>query len=88
MDSVVAPDHNHVASELRNLLAKHEDIEFLVKMGEYQRGSDPEADRALELNPAIRSFLRQKLDEGVALDETIRLMKGLMGRGAGAQNSS
>ncbi|MEM7701890.1 MAG: FliI/YscN family ATPase [Pseudomonadota bacterium] len=51
------------AEAVRAMLAKLEDIEMLVQMGEYQRGSDPLADAALDQREAIERFLRQRPDE-------------------------
>ncbi len=52
----------HAARDLRALLAKLDDIALLVQLGEYQPGTDPLADRALRLQPAINDFLQQPTD--------------------------
>ena len=45
------------------------------KIGEYKKGTDPEADEAIAKNGAINAFLRQGLDERPQYDETIRRLK-------------
>ncbi len=50
------------AHRLRTLLAKYQEIEFLVQVGEYQKGSDPVADSAIEHRTAIADFLQQTVN--------------------------
>ncbi len=58
------------ATALRRLLAAHRDVRELVEIGAYARGSDPDADLALALMPRINDFLRQRVEEPTATDET------------------
>jgi type III secretion protein N (ATPase) len=44
---------------IRTWLAKYREIELLLQVGEYQAGSDPVADKAIEKYPQIRSFMAQ-----------------------------
>ena len=63
MPAIVHPQHVKTAAKIRSLMAKHKEIEFLVRVGEYQSGADPEADEALAKIDAINTFLRQTPDE-------------------------
>ncbi|MCK5901803.1 MAG: type III secretion system ATPase SctN [Cocleimonas sp.] len=63
MSAVVHPQHVTAAAKVRRLMAKHKDIEFLVRVGEYQPGVDLEADEALAKIDAINDFLRQRTEE-------------------------
>ena len=47
MDQVVSGPHRQAALHLRRLLARYDEIELLVQIGEYQAGSDPLADKGL-----------------------------------------
>ncbi len=58
-------------ARLRALLARHAEVEFLVRVGEYRAGSDPLADEAIARMPALRALLRQRPDEAAALDGTL-----------------
>lgn len=75
MNMVVTPDHKKVAGRLRELMAKYQEVELLVKIGEYKRGSDAMADQAIDRIERIREFLRQRTDEYVSFDDTLELMK-------------
>jgi len=59
MDAAVDDAHRDAAAKLRRLLARHEEIELLVRVGEYRQGSDPLADEAIAKRGAIDAFLRQ-----------------------------
>ena len=66
---VVAHEVQEAAQELRRLLAAHRDKRDLIAIGAYERGSDPAADRAIDLGDAIGAFLRQRVDEPTAAEE-------------------
>jgi type III secretion protein N (ATPase) len=68
---VAAKPHREAASQLRALMARHTEVEFLLRVGEYQAGSDPLADRAIERMPAIKALLQQRSDESADFDTTI-----------------
>lgn len=63
MDRVASPAHQEAAEEARRLLASYRQVEDLVSVGAYERGSDPETDRAIEAYPALVDFLQQGTDE-------------------------
>lgn len=53
------------ATRLRGLIARHAEIELLLRIGEYRAGSDPLADEAIARRPRIDRFLRQEPDSAV-----------------------
>lgn len=61
-----------LAARLRELLAKYQEIELLVTLGEYQRGNDDLGDKALDSIGAIRAFLRQGMHDMHPLDQTMK----------------
>ncbi len=63
MDAVVTREHVAMARKVTAWLATYADIELLVKVGEYRKGNDAEADVALEKYKPINAFLRQRTDE-------------------------
>jgi len=79
MDQVVDRRHRDAAIHIRRLLARYRDIELLVRINEYQPGSDPLADEALQKISAIQAFLRETADEATALPDTQRRLLELAG---------
>lgn len=65
------------ASRIRDWMARHEEVEMLLQIGEYERGHDAETDRAIDLRPAIQRFLCQPYDRCSSWAETRALLHGL-----------
>jgi type III secretion protein N (ATPase) len=65
---LVQEEHLTAARRLRELLAKYDEIEILLRIGEYQRGADATADLALERRGAIEALLRQGMRESSSVD--------------------
>jgi len=63
------------AAGLRAMLAKLDEIELLVQIGEYQPGRDALADRALAERGALNAFLRQARDDRMPLAECIARLR-------------
>lgn len=63
------------ALRVRSLMAKHEEIKFLLQVGEYAAGSDPLADDAIAAQPALQALLRQRPHEGTAFQETLAALQ-------------
>jgi len=72
---VAQPAHRQAASRLRALMARHAEVEFLLRVGEYQAGSDPLADQAIERQPAIKALLTQGTDEPAAFTDTLAALQ-------------
>ncbi|MER8606748.1 FliI/YscN family ATPase [Mesorhizobium sp. M1233] len=79
MDAVVAPEHRSDAGHLRELLARYADIELLLRVGEYEKGSDPVADEAVAKIDVINAFLRQASATHECLERTRQLMREIVG---------
>jgi flagellum-specific ATP synthase len=76
---VTTPGQAAAAVEVRRLMAAHRDVRELVEIGAYAAGSSPEVDRALELAPGIRAFLRQPLAEITRAAESWSELYALLG---------
>jgi type III secretion protein N (ATPase) len=77
MNQIVSQEHRSSAGQLREWLAKYEEVELLIKIGEYQKGQDPAADRAIEKRDAIRHWLRQDTHEPSDLEQSINQLEHL-----------
>lgn len=73
-NNVIAPEHRAAAGRMRQLMAKYAEVELLVKIGEYKRGSDAVADEAIDKIDAIRTFLKQRTDERSSMHDAIAAM--------------
>jgi len=71
---VVDKDQSQAARKLRSVLSTLAEVEDLVRIGAYSRGSSPQVDRALELKPKIETFLRQDVGERSTFEKTRKEM--------------
>lgn len=69
------------ASRVRDWLARYDDVEMLLQIGEYERGHDADTDRAIDRRPAIQRFLRQAYDRSSGWDDTRALLHRLCAEG-------
>jgi flagellum-specific ATP synthase len=58
------------ARRVRAILATYAEVEDLIRIGAYVKGTSPQVDRAVELLPAVEAFLRQNLGERSGFEET------------------
>lgn len=63
LSNVAQPNHIHSMTALRRLLSAHQQIELMLKLGEYQAGNDALTDMAVESRSRVDAFLRQDLRE-------------------------
>lgn len=73
--------HLELARRLRSLMARYEEVELLVQVGEYQPGRDALADEAIEKRERIISFLRQGAEENDSLADTVAALERIVGNG-------
>lgn len=62
MSSVVSEQHLAKANALRMSMAAYARSEDLIRIGAYQKNTDPILDRAVQNLPALNSFLQQRPD--------------------------
>ncbi|SMO45400.1 FliI/YscN family ATPase [Paracoccus laeviglucosivorans] len=81
MSAVVGTDQVSHSQRISARLAKLEEIEILVQVGEYRAGSDALADEALKLRGATDAFLRQPTSEKSSREATLAAL-AILGAGA------
>jgi flagellum-specific ATP synthase len=79
LTSVCAPEHLNKIHRLRQLMAVFTASEDLIRVGAYQKGTDPVLDKAIEARLPIAKFLQQKSDERVSLEEARAQLLALPG---------
>ncbi len=75
MPSLVSREQIQLTAKVNELMAKYKEIEFLLRVGEYNRGADPLADEAVDKIDAINGFLTQFSDESIDFDQTLIMLK-------------
>jgi type III secretion protein N (ATPase) len=77
MSQITDEPHQQAASQLRQLLAAYERRRDLIALGAYERGSEPQTDRAIDLMPHLEAFLRQRPTEKSAIEQTVAALREL-----------
>jgi len=77
MSQVTSPAHRAAAARWRALMARHQELELLIQIGEYRAGGDPLADEAVRLRPAMQRFLAQSPGEPVPFERTVAALQHL-----------
>jgi flagellum-specific ATP synthase len=63
------------ARKIRNILATHAEVQDLIRIGAYSRGTSPQIDKMIDLIPTVNAFLQQGLRESKTLAETCAVMQ-------------
>ena len=78
MKDVVTKEHAMLARQMRELLAAYKEVEDMVMLGTYVRGTNPVADRAIAMINDLNGFLRQGIYEKSTLAGTTERMEDLL----------
>ncbi|MEM1364946.1 MAG: flagellar protein export ATPase FliI [Pseudomonadota bacterium] len=70
MPNCVPMDVRPLLTKARHLMSTYADMEDLIRLGAYRKGSDPAVDTSIELNPAFEAFLTQQKGEAMGLAES------------------
>lgn len=79
MSSVVSEPHLAKANSLRMAMAAYARSEDLIRIGAYQKDSDPVLDKAVQNLPAVNAFLQQRPDAHCKYTEAIDQLLALPG---------
>lgn len=73
-----------VLQRARELMSVYADMEELIRLGAYRKGSDPKVDRAIAIYPELEAFLSQQREERTDIATGYRMLEAIVG-GAGAE---
>ena len=68
----------------REFMSVYSDMEELIRLGAYRKGSDPKVDRAIAINPALEAFLSQQREERTSIADGYQLLEAIVEK-AGAE---
>ncbi len=72
-------NENELVQRARMLLSTYEDMEELIRLGAYRRGSDPAIDEAIHYYPMLEEFLSQGIDEVSTLEQGYEALSKILG---------
>jgi len=62
----------------RELMSVFSDMEELIRLGAYRKGSDPKVDRAIAINPALETFLSQQREERTSIADGYQMLEAIV----------
>jgi type III secretion protein N (ATPase) len=77
MNDIVAPEQVEQAGHIRQLMSRYQEIETLLRIGEYKAGSDALADEAIEKNDELNAFLTQSVMLTEPFEDTLMALQSL-----------
>ncbi len=80
MQKVQDPETLEASMKVRELMAIYAEAEDMIQIGAYQEGTNPKIDKAIEFHDEIQSFLKQKVDEEVHMDDCRNFLVQLTAR--------
>jgi flagellum-specific ATP synthase len=72
MTSIIEPKHSDAARRVREFMANYKEVEALINIGAYVKGTNPQGDKAIENIDKVKTFLRQKIEEPRKYQESIK----------------
>jgi type III secretion protein N (ATPase) len=81
MGNVTDSTHRRAAGGLRRLLSRYQELEMLIRLGEFKPGADPLSDRAVAERARHMAFLQQDTRVSAPMDSTLEQL-ALLGAGA------
>ncbi|RAU16570.1 flagellar protein export ATPase FliI [Nitrincola tibetensis] len=71
MPQVVTPEQLAMALEFKRMYSRYQQNADLISVGAYARGSDPLTDKAIEMQPIIKSYLQQTMQESLPMARSV-----------------
>lgn len=69
MPECCSEDEWALVRKARGLMASYEDMAELIRIGAYAKGSNPDVDAAIDVNPALEAFLSQTKTDTTSLED-------------------
>jgi flagellar biosynthesis/type III secretory pathway ATPase len=76
MPEVISDEHLACVGRIKDLMAAYRENEDLIQIGAYAQGTNERVDRAIKINAALESFLRQDFKDKCGFEASLaRLME-------------
>lgn len=76
---------NEIVMKARSVMSLYEDMEEMIRIGAYKKGSDPQVDEAIALYGKIETFMKQKSNENFTLSDSYDMLAEIVGMSKNAE---
>lgn len=77
MPELVSRSYLEKAGTIRDWLSTYQKAEDMINIGAYAKGSNPKIDLAIKKIDSVNSFLKQKSDEHISIDQALSSVEAL-----------
>jgi flagellum-specific ATP synthase len=84
MPALARKDHKAAAAKVRTMIANYREVQDMLMIGAYVRGSNAEFDNAIALYPQIKEFCHQSIDDPTSFEQTLAILRMLAGVDGGS----
>lgn len=77
MVDVTKPNHQSLAKRFMTVMSNYTQSEDMINIGAYVKGSNKEVDYSIGMMPRMEAFLKQNMNEGVNLENSVTQLKKL-----------
>lgn len=78
INDIISKEHLSALRKFRRLYALLKENEVLIRIGQYQRGSDSELDIAIAKKPQMEAFLKQEIEENWDFRKSLTELQSIM----------
>ncbi len=86
MNDVVTGDHLNFVARYKKYDALYQENKDLITVGAYQKGMNPELDVSVQLNPAMRAYVCQPVNQAYDVNSSIAQLQTLFNQPMSAPN--
>lgn len=79
LPNAITQEQNQILRRAKKIITDYENMEELIRLGAYRKGSDPAVDTAIRLYPQIEDFLRQNKDECTFIEDGFAMLANILG---------
>ncbi len=72
-------EHGKLIKIAKKYISDYENMEEIIKIGAYKKGTNPELDKAIILYEKLEDFFSQRPDENVGMEEGIEALSEILG---------
>ncbi|MFP5502760.1 MAG: FliI/YscN family ATPase [Candidatus Sericytochromatia bacterium] len=75
--ALVPKEHYNAQMEVRKLMANFRDVQDMLMIGAYVKGSNPDYDDAIARYPQVKEFCAQRIDDPTAFEDAVKTIQFL-----------
>lgn len=79
MPACNTPEETAIVNKAKRLASVYADMEELIRLGAYRKGSDPEVDEAIRIVPKLEEYLNQNPKESSSLADCYATLTNILG---------